>query len=741
MPFDGLRGSDIILALLLLVAWGILGHRMGRLAFHRALGRLRFGARTRLALLVSALLLVAAKLVVVQQFFSYGWLFGRDQAALAVVLLVLPALAVLVFSVPRLWRISRWSPEDRKEPTNHAYRSEASHPRLVVPVQVTAVGAFLSFYATAFRPTPTALGAGFFVLAAVFAAGVAALFFRLRRRWFTLSDPSTHPREGIGRRSLRATAIVAAFGVGVVAWYAVSVEASRLPERTNMGDHGTADYGGGPEFAHGADGRSGSGLLAASMVRDGSHGEESGHRGGGDAVSVSDLTGPKTGEPDRRSELTAREGRVSLDSGKVIDAWTFDGESPGPEIRVREGDLVEVKLRNESIERGVTIHWHGLDVPNAEDGVAGMTQDAVMPGEEYTYRFRAEQVGSFWYHSHQVSSEQVEKGLFGPLIIEPKEDEATEQQPELETPVYDVPVMAHRWDAPGEEDGDSGTSDAPSEESDLATLGLSDGLDRRAVEPGTKVRLRLVNTETQPRAFTVTGTLFRVTAIDGVDLNEPTDLMDAKLKLAAGGRYDVEFVMPETPVRLADLDDPGLGILLSRDGEEEVEPVLDGPEFDPTRYGSPAPTPFGPESDFDREFVQVFDGHLGFYDGRAENIMSINGQVFPDAPMLMVQEGDLAKATFVNRSISDHPMHLHGHHVLVLSCNGRPVTGSPVWMDTVNVAPGETWEVAFRADNPGLWMDHCHNLEHAANGMTMHLGYEGVTTPFEVGRATDNHPE
>jgi plastocyanin len=113
----------------------------------------------------------------------------------------------------------------------------------------------------------------------------------------------------------------------------------------------------------------------------------------------------------------------------------------------------------------------------------------------------------------------------------------------------------------------------------------------------------------------------------------------------------------------------------------------------------------------------------------------------PDTPMQMVREGDLMKTTFVNRSFMDHPMHLHGHHVLVLSRNGEPVSGSPWWADTLNVAPGESYEVAFRADNPGIWMDHCHTLDHAAEGMTMHLGYEGVTTPFEAGRATGNRPE
>ena len=87
---------------------------------------------------------------------------------------------------------------------------------------------------------------------------------------------------------------------------------------------------------------------------------------------------------------------------------------------MQQGDLVEVTLANKDVEHGVTIHWHGVDVPNAEDGVAGVTQNAVLPGERYTYRFRANQVGTFWYHSHQSSSSEVQRGLFGAFVIEPR---------------------------------------------------------------------------------------------------------------------------------------------------------------------------------------------------------------------------------------------------------------------------------------------------------------------------------
>lgn len=86
-------------------------------------------------------------------------------------------------------------------------------------------------------------------------------------------------------------------------------------------------------------------------------------------------------------------------------------------------------------------------------------------------------------------------------------------------------------------------------------------------------------------------------------------------------------------------------------------------------------------------------------------------------------------------------MHLHGHHLLVLGRDDVAVSGSPWWVDTLNVEAGERCEVAFRADNPGIWMDHCHNLRHAADGLTMHVMYAGVTTPFNIGDTTHNEPE
>jgi FtsP/CotA-like multicopper oxidase with cupredoxin domain len=465
---------------------------------------------------------------------------------------------------------------------------------------------------------------------------------------------------------------------------------SRLPGTYSVMSYGTHEYGGGPEPT-----------------------DHTGHTVGG--TSVADLHGPSGGAPDERFELTARVADFDLSSGKVVHALTFNGTSPGPELRVRKGELVEVVLRNEDVGVGVTVHWHGVDVPNAEDGVAGVTQNAVLPGESYAYRFRAEQVGTFWYHTHQVSSDEVQRGLFGALVIEPSVQPAR---------VFDRVLIAHTFDG-------------------VATLDGRDGPHSISVQPGTPVRLRLVNSDSAVRQFEVSGTPFRVLAIDGHDLNEPGALDRVSLPLAAGGRYDVGFVMPPRGARV-DLDESDAAVdLTAPTGGPPPPPPNDSkwPNFDPLAYGRRAPTPFSSSSHFDREFGLTITKKLGFFDGKPGRQWAINGGIYPDVPMFVVEKGDLVRITIRNDTGVVHPMHLHGHHALVLSRNGQPASGSPWWTDTLNVDPGDTYAVAFRADNPGIWMDHCHNLGHAAAGLTLHVAYAGFTTPFLVGGEHDNTPE
>src|SRR5688572_19771397 len=136
-------------------------------------------------------------------------------------------------------------------------------------------------------------------------------------------------------------------------------------------------------------------------------------------VDVTTLVADPERPADVRVELVARRGTVRVPGGRAVEGYTLNGTSPGPTIRARQDDVVEVTLVNESVADGATLHWHGVDVPNAADGVAGVTQDAVPVGGRFVSRFVAADAGTYWYHSHQMSHEQVERGLLGALVVAP----------------------------------------------------------------------------------------------------------------------------------------------------------------------------------------------------------------------------------------------------------------------------------------------------------------------------------
>ena len=451
---------------------------------------------------------------------------------------------------------------------------------------------------------------------------------------------------------------------------------SRLPASYDVLDYGVVDRGGGPQAEH-------------------VH------------FSVADTKGPE-GKPDVSMTLTARKSKVRLASGKEIDAWTFNGRSPGPEIRAARGQLVEVTLVNEDIGDGVTIHWHGLDVPNAEDGVAGVTQDAVRPGGRYVYRFRPEQVGTFWYHTHQDASEGVAKGLFGALVI------VAEEPPQKEE---DLVVPVHSFEG-------------------RVALGANDGVQRLRLPPGTPVRLRLINTDSTPQRFRITGFTPSVIAIDGADI-EPASIPPGEaIEIGGGGRYDLSF-QASTGVEAIQVAGSDAALVISPNGQGEPGSTPSRAVFDPAARTPAAPPKLG--SQFDRAFRLTITKKPGFLDGKPGRHWALNGKLYPRVPMFELAEGDLVRIELVNDSSGVHPMHLHGHHVLVLSRDGKAV--APWSTDTLEMLPHERYTVAFRASNPGLWMLHCHNLEHAAGGLSMHVMYAGATTPFRAGKSVHNDPE
>lgn len=678
----------------LLLLWSITAYWSSRLAYILGKKQLRRRSQGLLYLILLGEVLAFVKATIILTSWPTGWPSMQVKLGLELVLFGAPALATLGLSVPRLWRMARLVEGPQGEALPAEVRGSAAHIAVALPVHAVMLGAMTVFFYTFFTAVPLSVK---LIIVPTLLAAVGTLLqgYRLHRRYLAMRSPAwTKPRLGV--RVLRAAAGVLAAAAVLVIWLSAASQMSRLPAEMNMAA-GVMDYGGGAAPA------------------DAVHAHH-----GVSGVSVASLTGPREGTPDQRFTLTASKQTVVLSSGKQVEAWTFNEQLPGPELRVKQGQLIEVTLVNADIEEGVTLHWHGLDVPNAEDGVAGVTQNAVMPGETYVYRFKASDAGTYWYHSHQQSYMESGKGLFGSLIVEPATSPTENKSNEL-----DIPIVAHTYSTV---DGTSNT----------ISFGASDTRQIQRITPGTLVRLRLINTDNAPMTFKLLGTAFQVAAIDGTNLHGPTDLVEKDLLLAAGGRYDVTFTMPQGYVLLGPQPEKERGnhasLLMSPDGKDgNFGDAANerGSVWDPLKYGSPDANAVAVfTGQYDREFQLILDKRLGFFNGAFTYSFTINGRLFPDTPMLMVKEGDVVKTTIANHSSASHPMHVHGHHMLVLSRNGQPSTGSPWWVDTLNVAAGEIYEVAFVADNPGLWMDHCHNLQHASAGMTMHLMYEGSQRPI-----------
>ncbi|WP_152398465.1 multicopper oxidase family protein [Paenibacillus cellulositrophicus] len=694
---------DFIVLFLLIVMWAVIANRLSRLPYRSTNKELlRSIARFMIPFFI-AQGLVIAEVVILFLLGTYGWEFIKEKVLLTMPLFIPSAISTIV-PLSMLRKITSRISENLQSTVDETDRKVLTSPELMLPVQAALISSIAGCYFS-YVVYPFELN----VLHAVilwlsFAAVIVVLWFRQQR--LSRKRVKANYAMTVSTRLQHAVISSACLAILIGGWYALSMKASMLPDHMNMGsmDHEKDMQAMNHSMNH----------TMSNPISNTMNFKE---------ISVTALTGPQTEKADRHFELVAQKKQVKLSSGKTMEAWTFNGIAPGPELRVKQGQIVEVVLKNKDIEEGVTIHWHGYNVPNAEDGVAGVTQDSVPPGGTHVYRFEAKQAGTYWYHSHQQSAKQVIKGLFGSLIVEPND------LPQLNT--KDITILSHAWQL---SDGSALTP----------TYGLKDTLDRQTIPAGTQVKLRLINAQNYPQTFQLSGVPFEVTAIDGNEIHSPTDIKDQKLMIAGGGRYDILFTMPKTPVRLSSRSEAGVtpGIVFSEAITHSTPAINEkNAVFDLGTYGKKQPTPFGIHSKFDRTFNIVLDSRLGFYNGKIYALYTINGRVFPDTPMLTVKEGDLVKTTFINRGWDHHPMHLHGHTMLVLSRNGKPTTGSPWWTDSLDVAPGEVYEVAFQADNPGIWMDHCHNLWHAEKGMTMHLSYEGITTPFEVGKKTSNQPE
>ncbi|WP_159798641.1 multicopper oxidase family protein [Puerhibacterium puerhi] len=503
------------------------------------------------------------------------------------------------------------------------------------------------------------------------------------------AQPPPGTRLGSGRRLVVAAAAVVAVAAVAYGW-----------SGTLVGEYSVMDMGA-PAAAHAGHAPGGPGAGGSGP-------------GGAGAVDVITLTADPDRPADVRVRLVARAGRVDVAGGRPVDGYTVDGASPGPTIRARQGDLVEVELVNASVAGGTTLHWHGIDVPGAADGVAGVTQDAVPVGGRYVYRFVARDAGTFWYHSHQVSHEQVRRGLLGAVVVTPREPAHREDRP-----AADVLAVLHLY-------GGQHTVDGSVRDPHVAAA------------PGSAVRVRVVNTD-QGTAAVWSDAPLRVVATDGRDVHAPTDVTGRTVLVPAGGRVDVTVRAPAEGAagvhvggaRVVHVGAPGATAPRAPQPRESLDLLA---------YGAPAPLGFDPQAP-DRRYDYAVGRRPGVVDGRPGLYWTVNGRMFPHVPAFEVDEGDVVRVHLANRTSAVHPMHLHGHHVVVLARDGVPASGSPWWVDSLDVRPGESYDVAFVADNPGIWMDHCHTLAHAVEGLVAHVMYRGVTTPFTVHGEAANQPE
>jgi FtsP/CotA-like multicopper oxidase with cupredoxin domain len=253
------------------------------------------------------------------------------------------------------------------------------------------------------------------------------------------------------------------------------------------------------------------------------------------------------------------------------------------------------------------------------------------------------------------------------------------------------------------------------------------------------MRVRITNTDNGPMQVW-TSRSFRLLAVDGTEVNRPTQLSDRAVTLTAGARADIETQVPADGTAVRVQLSKATALIIGSQSAEVGVPPQPGDELDLLSYGSPAPLGFEP-AQAGRRFDYLIGRRPGFVKGRPGMWWSINGHLYPNVPMFVVREGDVALVHIENRSSEVHPMHLHGHHMVVLARNGVAATGSPWWVDSLNVAAKESYDLAFVADNPGIWMDHCHNLKHAAEGMVAHLMYVGFDTPYRIAGPADNRPE
>lgn len=422
--------------------------------------------------------------------------------------------------------------------------------------------------------------------------------------------------------------------------------------------------------------------------------------------------------------LDARVADVDLVPGGKTPAWTYGGGLPGPFIRAKVGDRLVVHFRND-LPEPTTVHWHGIRLPAAMDGTPEHSQPEVAPGETFTYDFVLPDAGLFWYHPHVHSAAQVGFGLYGALLV----DDPTEPKDLGDELVLVLSDMGVR---------DDGTIEDPTSGGNFGTLFGREGnvlLVNGKVDPvvmarsGLRQRWRLVNAA-KSRYFqlAMAGHTFTRIGGDGGFIEKPVE--SSMFVLAPGERADV-LVTPHgskgqtIPVRWVPFD-RGYGTTFNRPEEQAFRvQIADAPEAEATAVPDTSRT----ISALDVSAATSVALELTSTEVNGSVVMGINGVPSWEAMPLPAMVGETQVFAVKNAMDFAHPFHVHGFFFQPLDENLAPLHPME-WKDTINVAVKETARFAVRYDDrPGMWMFHCHILDHADVGMMGMIDLQGGSGP------------
>jgi FtsP/CotA-like multicopper oxidase with cupredoxin domain len=413
--------------------------------------------------------------------------------------------------------------------------------------------------------------------------------------------------------------------------------------------------------------------------------------------------------------LTARVETLSLSpTAPSTEVYTYDGNIPGPLIELTAGDRLVVHFTNE-LPEPTTIHWHGLQIPNDMDGVPNHPRPPIQPGESFTYDFVVPDAGLFWYHPHVNSVEQVGAGLYGALLVRPDDESEVEAPPdEVVLVLSDIGINEEGELVDPEAGGDLGTLFGREGNLMLVNGKWRPSIDARA---GITQRWRIVNAA-RSRYFQLElpGATFTQVGGDSGLLPEPIE--HERLVVVPGQRMDVLVTPSDAEGSEQVLEwipyDRGFGSTEFRPEEDLMQlRLIDLPPGTPTearmtREVAPLDT---------SEAIPVEVRLTQMTDEEGALLMGINDIPFSELEPFPATVGQTQIWTLQNETEWNHPFHLHGFFFQEVDENDQPLE-PPYFQDSLDVPAQETRRIALHFDErPGMWMFHCHILDHAAAGM------------------------